>query len=300
MAEASGDQLDWEAELAALEREAEAAAAAGANSTAIQSSGNADGATDQQHTANTSSDTAASAAPVTYDYSAAVYSSAPQYHSEAPVYDNGTYADYEPETPARPSHTSAASVQPAYSGAPVVYEQDDEEEDQRRIASGVHTPNYAKAQASDLSALQAARANAVPYQVKDIHADAKDKFGKPKKYLRAAGGEIWEDMTLDEWPENDFRIFCGDLGNECNDNTLANAFKKYTSFAKAKVVREKRSGKSKGYGFASFLDPADCARALKEMDGKYVGNRPIKLRKSTWQERDITVARKKKKIIKVK
>ena len=30
--------------------------------------------------------------------------------------------------------------------------------------------------------------------------------------LRKAGGKLWEDKTLDEWPENDFRIFCGDLG----------------------------------------------------------------------------------------
>jgi hypothetical protein len=29
-----------------------------------------------------------------------------------------------------------------------------------------------------------------------------------------AGGDIWEDRTLDEWPEGDFRIFCGDIGNE--------------------------------------------------------------------------------------
>jgi hypothetical protein len=29
--------------------------------------------------------------------------------------------------------------------------------------------------------------------------------------------------------------------------------------------------------------------------GKYVGNRPIKLRKSTWQERNIDVVRKKTK-----
>ncbi|KAH0891900.1 hypothetical protein HID58_054329, partial [Brassica napus] len=35
----------------------------------------------------------------------------------------------------------------------------------------------------------------------------------------------------------------------------------------------------------NFLNPADLAAALKEMNGKYVGNRPIKLRKSSWKER---------------
>ncbi|RLM86971.1 hypothetical protein C2845_PM04G31640 [Panicum miliaceum] len=52
-----------------------------------------------------------------------------------------------------------------------------------------------------------------------------------------------------------------------------------------KVVRDKRTGKTKGYGFVSFSNPTDLAAAIKEMNGKYVGNRPIKLRKSNWKER---------------
>eukprot|EP00466_Bigelowiella_natans_P011010 jgi/Bigna1/43569/e_gw1.81.22.1 len=108
---------------------------------------------------------------------------------------------------------------------------------------------------------------------------------KKKKNMRTAAGEIWEDKSLSEWPENDFRLFCGDLGNEVNDTVLAKAFAKYSSFAKAKVIRNKRTQKSKGYGFASFLDPFDAAAALREVAGKYVGNRPIKLRRSSWQQR---------------
>ena len=103
--------------------------------------------------------------------------------------------------------------------------------------------------------------------------------------LRTAANEQWVDPTMTDWPENDFRIFCGDLGNEVSDAMLTSAFSKYPSFAKAKVVRDKRTGKSKGYGFVSFLEPHDFIRAFKEMNGKYVGNRPIKLRRSKWKER---------------
>eukprot|EP00486_Rosalina_sp_Unknown_P014828 CAMPEP_0201592656 /NCGR_PEP_ID=MMETSP0190_2-20130828/190491_1 /ASSEMBLY_ACC=CAM_ASM_000263 /TAXON_ID=37353 /ORGANISM="Rosalina sp." /LENGTH=464 /DNA_ID=CAMNT_0048051525 /DNA_START=129 /DNA_END=1523 /DNA_ORIENTATION=+ len=103
--------------------------------------------------------------------------------------------------------------------------------------------------------------------------------------LRTAANEKWVDPTMTDWPENDFRIFCGDLGNEVSDAMLTSAFSKYPSFAKAKVVRDKRTGKSKGYGFVSFLEPHDFIRAFKEMNGKYVGNRPIKLRRSKWKER---------------
>ena len=77
---------------------------------------------------------------------------------------------------------------------------------------------------------------------------------RKKKILRKAAGKVWEDPTLEEWPENDYRIFCGDLGNEVSDETLANAFKKYPSFAKARVVKDKITLKSKGYGFVSILN----------------------------------------------
>ncbi|KAL6527573.1 hypothetical protein OROGR_016663 [Orobanche gracilis] len=125
---------------------------------------------------------------------------------------------------------------------------------------------------------------------------------KKKAIPRRAAGQSWEDPTLAEWPENDYRLFCGDLGNEVNDDVLSKAFARFPSFNMARVyvnlkwmepsidsslsvVRDKRTGKTKGYGFISFSNPMDLVGALKEMNGKYVGNRPIKLRKSTWTER---------------
>lgn len=60
--------------------------------------------------------------------------------------------------------------------------------------------------------------------------------GSSKKVIvREAAGQRWVDPTLAEWPENDFRIFVGDLGNEVNDEALSKAFSRYPSFAKAKV-----------------------------------------------------------------
>jgi hypothetical protein len=121
----------------------------------------------------------------------------------------------------------------------------------------------------------------------------KDKKKVDKKTVRAIGGQVWEDQTLLDWQEDDFRIFCGDLGNDVNDELLTRTFSKFPSFLKAKVVRDKRTNKTKGYGFISFKEPQDFIRAMKEFDGKYVGSRPIKLRKSTWKQRGIDERRKK-------
>lgn len=118
---------------------------------------------------------------------------------------------------------------------------------------------------------------------------------KMKRFVRSCGGQIWEDPSMAEWDPNDYRIFCGDLGNEVSDELLAKAFRKYSSFQKAKVCRDSRTNKSKGFGFVSFRSQEDFIRAMKEMDGKYVGNRPIKLRKSNWKDRNADVVKKKNK-----
>lgn len=56
-----------------------------------------------------------------------------------------------------------------------------------------------------------------------------------------------------DWPDGDYRLFVGNLGNEVTDTVLSNAFRKYNSFARAKVIRCKRSMKTKGYGYISFI-----------------------------------------------
>merc|ERR1719226_172324 len=109
----------------------------------------------------------------------------------------------------------------------------------------------------------------------------------PGTLLRKASGKIWRDPTLDDWPKDDYRLFCGDLGNEVTDDLLANAFRKYSSFQKAKVIRDKRTGKTKGYGFVSFSAPEDMVAALRDINGRYVGNRPVRLKKSNWKEKRI-------------
>ena len=82
-----------------------------------------------------------------------------------------------------------------------------------------------------------------------------------------------------------FRLFVGDLSNDVSDDVLSNAFIKYASFTKARVIRDRLSGKVRciqvvsmfknlrgpsqaKYGFVAFSDPEDFLKAWKEMDGK--------------------------------
>lgn len=89
----------------------------------------------------------------------------------------------------------------------------------------------------------------------------------PGQRLRLEGRALGDALTSSLLIPDDFRIFCGDLGNEVNDDILARAFSRFPSFLKAKVIRDKRTGKTKGYGFVSFKDPSDYVRAMREMNG---------------------------------
>ena len=122
------------------------------------------------------------------------------------------------------------------------------------------------------------------------------KAKKMKRVVRTGGGQMWEDNSLKDWDPNDFRIFAGDLGNDVTDEVLTRTFARYPSFQRAKVIRDKKNNKTKGYGFVSFKDPQDFTRAIRELNGKYVGSRPIKLRKSNWKDRNIEVVRQKQKL----
>ena len=48
-------------------------------------------------------------------------------------------------------------------------------------------------------------------------SEVSGKMKKPKKMIRVAGGQVWEDASLQNWDHNDFRLFCGDLGNDVTD-----------------------------------------------------------------------------------
>ncbi|CAO1597294.1 hypothetical protein XANCAGTX0491_001111 [Xanthoria calcicola] len=108
-----------------------------------------------------------------------------------------------------------------------------------------------------------------------------DASGKQKTVIRSGGGQTWQDPSLLEWDPAHFRLFVGNLAGEVTDESLLKAFAKFPSVQKARVVRDKRTTKSKGYGFVSFADGDEYFRAARDMQGKYIGSHPVLLRKST-------------------
>ncbi|KAI4801063.1 hypothetical protein E4T45_11317 [Aureobasidium sp. EXF-8846] len=106
-----------------------------------------------------------------------------------------------------------------------------------------------------------------------------DTSGKQKTVLREGGGQKWEDPTLLEWGDHP-RLFVGNLAGEVTDESLLKAFAKYPSVQKARVIRDKRTTKSKGFGFVSLANTDEFFQAAKEMQGKYIGSHPVLIKRA--------------------
>lgn len=116
----------------------------------------------------------------------------------------------------------------------------------------------------------------------------RDADGKQKTVVRSGGGTQWQDSSLLEWDPAHFRIFVGNLAGEVTDESLLKAFSKWPSVQKARVVRDKRTTKSKGFGFVSFSDGDEFFQAARDMNGKYIGSHPVKITRSTTEIKAVT------------
>lgn len=88
------------------------------------------------------------------------------------------------------------------------------------------------------------------------------------------------DKRTDDSP--DYTIFVGDLAADVNDYLLQETFKAvYTSVKGAKVVMDRDTGRSKGYGFVRFADESEQQRALAEMNGVLCSTRPMRVGPAT-------------------
>ncbi|KAF5006022.1 hypothetical protein FDECE_7572 [Fusarium decemcellulare] len=103
---------------------------------------------------------------------------------------------------------------------------------------------------------------------------------RKKTVVREGGGKKWTDDSLLEWDPSHLRLFVGNLAGETTDDALLKAFSRWRSVQKARVIRDKRTSKSKGYGFVSFSDADDFFQAAKEMNGKYIQSHPVVVRKA--------------------
>ncbi|KAK0753925.1 hypothetical protein B0T18DRAFT_313259 [Schizothecium vesticola] len=148
-------------------------------------------------------------------------------------------------------------------------------------------PSTRTARAAPSTAVSAAH-TAAASDAAESHATGTAE-DKKKTVYREGGGKKWQDDSLLEWDPAHLRLFVGNLAGETTDESLLKAFARWKSVQKAKVVRDKRTTKSKGFGFVSFSDPDDFFQAAKEMNGKYIQSHPVVVHKAKTEVKPVVL-----------
>ncbi|WYZ34866.1 hypothetical protein EsH8_I_001142 [Colletotrichum jinshuiense] len=187
------------------------------------------------------------------------YAAAPQIRNPFPM--PGSSTDYDPDMAMQ-----IAQWQSAYTSKDVMGRDAVGSGGRGTPATGSSAATPAALPDPAAAAVAAAAANQPPERKKTV--------------VREGGGKKWTDDTLAEWDPSHLRLFVGNLAGEVTDESLLKAFSRWTSVQKARVIRDKRTAKSKGYGFVSFSDPDDFFQAAKEMNGKYIQSHPVTVRKA--------------------
>ncbi len=73
------------------------------------------------------------------------------------------------------------------------------------------------------------------------------------------------------------KLFVGGLSWNTTDEGLREAFSRFGSVVEAKVVSDRETGRSRGFGFVSYQDAAEGAAAQQAMDGASLDGRSIRV-----------------------
>ena len=73
------------------------------------------------------------------------------------------------------------------------------------------------------------------------------------------------------------KLFVGSLSWNTDDAGLRAAFEEFGEVTEAKVITERDTGRSRGFGFVTFSDPAAADVAIETMNDRELDGRPIRV-----------------------
>lgn len=63
------------------------------------------------------------------------------------------------------------------------------------------------------------------------------------------------------------KIYVGNLGYSVNNQTLSEKFEQFGTVSSAKVITDRDTGRSKGFGFVEMADRSEAAQAIQSLNG---------------------------------
>lgn len=71
------------------------------------------------------------------------------------------------------------------------------------------------------------------------------------------------------------RIFVGNLPFSCDDETLHSHFAAIGEVSSARVMSDRETGRSRGFGFVEMADADQARSAIEQLDGQEIDGRRI-------------------------
>ncbi|HOW50934.1 MAG TPA: RNA-binding protein [bacterium] len=73
------------------------------------------------------------------------------------------------------------------------------------------------------------------------------------------------------------QLYVGNLSYSTTEDGLKSTFGEFGEVISAKIVMDRDTGRSKGFGFVEMADQAAADKAISRLDGKDLGGRNIKV-----------------------
>jgi RNA recognition motif-containing protein len=78
-------------------------------------------------------------------------------------------------------------------------------------------------------------------------------------------------------------LYVGNISYSMKEDDLKQAFSKFGQVLSVKIITDRRTGKSKGYGFVEMDNEADASEAMTNLNGKELAGRNVKVNKANTQ-----------------
>ena len=73
------------------------------------------------------------------------------------------------------------------------------------------------------------------------------------------------------------KLFVGGLSWNTDDNLLRSTFENHGTVTEAKVISDRDTGRSRGFGFVTFTDAESATEAIAQRDGTDLDGRTIRV-----------------------
>ena len=80
-------------------------------------------------------------------------------------------------------------------------------------------------------------------------------------------------------------IYVGNLSYSLSESELRDAFENFGAVSTVKVLTDRETGRSRGFGFVEMPNQAEAEAAVANLNGKDVGGRPLRVNEARPRER---------------